>query len=61
MDKQKFIQKATACRVIADDLLADAYDLDDKTDYANGLYYAHEILDAIDALLNYLQSTEKEQ
>ena len=27
MDKQKFIQKVTACRVIADDLLADAYDL----------------------------------
>ncbi len=61
MDKQKFIQKAIACRVLAGDLLADAYDLDDKTDCANGLYYAHEILDAIDTLLNDLQSEEENQ
>lgn len=61
MDKQKFIQKATACRVIADDLLADTYNLEDKNIRWESIWYAEQILDAVDALLNYLQSTENEQ
>lgn len=59
MDKQKFIQKAIACRIIADDLLADAYNLEDKDIRWESILRAEPILDAIDALLNYLQS-EKE-
>ena len=61
MDKQKFIQKVTACRVIADDLLADTYNLEDKNIRWESIWYAEQILDAVDALLNYLQSTENEQ
>ena len=61
MDKQKIIQKATACRVIADDLLADTYNLEDKNIRWESIWYAEQILDAVDALLNYLQSTENEQ
>lgn len=61
MDKQKFIQKATACRVIADDLLADTYHLEDKNIRWESIWHAEQILDAVDALLNYLQSTENEQ
>ena len=61
MDKQKFIQKATACRVIADDLLADTYNLEDKNIRWESIWRAERMLDEIDALLNYLQSTENEQ
>lgn len=61
MDKQKFIQKATACRVIADGLLADAYDLADKAARGESIWWAERILDEVDALLNYLQAEENEQ
>ncbi|MBR0289650.1 MAG: hypothetical protein IJQ82_11790 [Selenomonadaceae bacterium] len=61
MDKQKFIQKVTACRVIADDLLADTYNLEDKNIRWESIWRAERMLDEIDALLNYLQSTENEQ
>ncbi len=59
MDKQKFIQKAIACRIIVDGLVADAYNLEDKDIRWESILRAEPILDAIDSLLNYLKSEEE--
>lgn len=59
MDKQKFIQKAIARRIIVDELLADAYNLEDKDIRWESILRAELILDAIDSLLNYLKSEEE--